>query len=125
MYSNKQNIAMTGLSEPEGRRGVIPSPDIDRSVKPIQGGTDYAHHISTPPSDFQTFLWLCMILLLHRHSGGHSLYNERDKKASYFVITFLLSPQIISCQYSNLKNILKGKMKTWRNTVIKRDRKMG
>ena len=44
-----------------------------------------------------------MILLLHWLPGGRSLYNERDKKASYFVITFLLSPQIISCQYSNLK----------------------
>ena len=69
--------------------------------------------------------WLYCHVVSHWHSRGHWLYNEKDKKASYFVATFLHSYKTISCQYSNLKNILEGNMKTWRNTVIKRNRKMG
>ena len=43
------------MSESGVLGGVGSSLDFGKSVNPEEGGADYAHYITSPPPDFQTF----------------------------------------------------------------------
>ena len=60
-FSN--DVAEAGPVEPCRQWAYAPS-DFVTSVKPIPRGVDYAHHITTCPTDFQAFRRLCVVAAL-------------------------------------------------------------